>query len=202
MRALVTGGSGAIGARSPRARGRRAPCLCPRQSRSGARRRCRSGDRRAGGSAEAVAFDVTDSAAAQEALSRHAGSGGAIQILVNNAGIHDDAVMPGMRREQWSRVIDVSLNGFFNVTQPLLMPMIRHALGTHRQHLLGRGARRQSRPDELRGRQGRAARRDPVAGARTREPRHHGQHGGAGHHRLADERRMRSTRTRSTGWCR
>ena len=32
--------------------------------------------------------------------------------------------MPGMRREQWSRVIDVSLNGFFNVTQPLLMPMI------------------------------------------------------------------------------
>ena len=39
-------------------------------------------------------------------------------------GIHDDAVMPGMRPEQWSRVIDVSLNGFFNVTQPLLMPMI------------------------------------------------------------------------------
>ena len=32
--------------------------------------------------------------------------------------------MPGMKREQWSRVIDVSLNGFFNVTQPLLMPMI------------------------------------------------------------------------------
>jgi 3-oxoacyl-[acyl-carrier protein] reductase len=49
---------------------------------------------------------------------------GPIQIVVNNAGIHDDAVMPGMRPEQWSRVIDVSLNGFFNVTQPLLMPMI------------------------------------------------------------------------------
>jgi 3-oxoacyl-[acyl-carrier protein] reductase len=32
--------------------------------------------------------------------------------------------MPGMRRDQWTRVIDVSLNGFFNVTQPLLMPMI------------------------------------------------------------------------------
>jgi 3-oxoacyl-[acyl-carrier protein] reductase len=44
--------------------------------------------------------------------------------LVNNAGIHDDAVMPGMKVEQWSRVIDVSLNGFFNVTQPLLLPMI------------------------------------------------------------------------------
>jgi 3-oxoacyl-[acyl-carrier protein] reductase len=49
---------------------------------------------------------------------------GAIQIVVNNAGIHDDAVMPAMKPEQWSRVIDVSLNGFFNVTQPLLMPMI------------------------------------------------------------------------------
>jgi 3-oxoacyl-[acyl-carrier protein] reductase len=32
--------------------------------------------------------------------------------------------MPGMRRDQWSSVIDVSLNGFFNVTQPLLMPMM------------------------------------------------------------------------------
>ena len=49
---------------------------------------------------------------------------GPIQILVNNAGLHDDAVLPGMRREQWSHVIDVSLNGFFNVTQPLLLPMI------------------------------------------------------------------------------
>jgi len=33
-------------------------------------------------------------------------------------------VMPGMRAAQWARVINVSLNGFFNVTQPLLMPMI------------------------------------------------------------------------------
>ena len=52
-----------------------------------------------------------------------------IQVLVNNAGIHDDAVMPGMSTAQWSRVIDVSLNGFFNVTQPLLMPMIRTRWG-------------------------------------------------------------------------
>ena len=54
---------------------------------------------------------------------------GPIQILVNNAGIHDDAVMPGMRQEQWARVIDVSLNGFFNVTQPLLLPMLRTRWG-------------------------------------------------------------------------
>ena len=56
-------------------------------------------------------------------------AGGPIQILVNNAGIHDDAVFPGMRAEQWHRVIDVSVNGFFNVTQPLLLPMLRTRWG-------------------------------------------------------------------------
>ena len=50
-------------------------------------------------------------------------------MLVNNAGIHDDAVFPGMNLKQWHRVIDVSLNGFFNVTQPLMMPMIRTRWG-------------------------------------------------------------------------
>jgi 3-oxoacyl-[acyl-carrier protein] reductase len=52
-----------------------------------------------------------------------------IQILVNNAGIHDDAVFPGMQIEQWHRVIDVSLNGFYHVTQALMMPMIRSRWG-------------------------------------------------------------------------
>ena len=83
---------------------------------------------RAGLSAQAVSFDITSPAAANSALEKIL-SPGPIQILVNNAGIHDDAVMPGMRAEQWSRVIDVSLNGFFNVTQPLLLPMIRTRWG-------------------------------------------------------------------------
>ena len=52
-----------------------------------------------------------------------------MQIIVNNAGVHDDAVMPGMRAEQWHKVIDVSLNGFFRVTQPLLLPMLRTRWG-------------------------------------------------------------------------
>jgi len=81
-----------------------------------------------GGSAEALRFDLTqpsETAAAVEGIL----ASGPIQILVNNAGIHDDAVMPGMRPDQWSRVIDISLNGFFNVTQPLLMPMIRTRWG-------------------------------------------------------------------------
>lgn len=82
----------------------------------------------AGGSGEAIAFDVTDHDAARTACERLL-EGGAIQIVVNNAGVHDDAVFPGMRAEQWRRVIDVSVNGFFNVTQPLVMAMMRTRWG-------------------------------------------------------------------------
>ena len=82
----------------------------------------------AGGSAEAIAFDVTDPAASDAACAQML-AGGAVQVIVNNAGVHDDAVFPAMRREQWQRVIDVSLGGFFNVTQPLVMAMIRTRWG-------------------------------------------------------------------------
>lgn len=82
----------------------------------------------AGGSAEAVAFDVTDRQACALALQALSDQR-PIQILVNNAGIHDDAVFPGMRGDQWDRVVNVSLNGFFNVTQPLTMPMVRTRWG-------------------------------------------------------------------------
>src|SRR5690606_11819911 len=82
----------------------------------------------AGGSAEAIAFDVADgdaTRAAMEALLE----GGPVQVVVNNAGIHDDAPMAGMSDLQWKRVIDVSLHGFFHVTQPLLLPMARTRWG-------------------------------------------------------------------------
>ena len=123
-RALVTGGSGAIGS-----------AVCRQLAKDGCEvivhansnleqaRQLAAEIITGGGNAIAVAFDITDAAATQAALEKILADG-AIQILVNNAGIHDDAVMPGMRPEQWSHVIDVSLNGFFNVTQPLLMPMI------------------------------------------------------------------------------
>lgn len=82
----------------------------------------------AGGSAEAVAFNVTDREAALAACTRLLESG-PVQVLVNNAGTHDDAAFPALKAEQWQGVIDVSLNGFFNVTQPLTMPMIRTRWG-------------------------------------------------------------------------
>ena len=82
----------------------------------------------AGGSAEAVAFDVTDRDATQAALEALLAAG-PIQVVVNNAGLHDDAVFPALREEQWRRVLAASVDGFFNVTQPLTMPMIRTRWG-------------------------------------------------------------------------
>ena len=82
----------------------------------------------AGGSAEAIAFDITDRDATRAACAVLL-EAGPIQVLVNNAGTHDDAAFPALRESQWHGVIDVSVNGFFNVTQPLTMPMIRTRWG-------------------------------------------------------------------------
>ncbi|MBK1838567.1 3-oxoacyl-ACP reductase FabG [Azospirillum sp. YIM B02556] len=123
-RALVTGGSGTLGSAICKALAAEGHHVLVHANGSPDRARALAAEITVtGGSAEAVAFDVTDAEATTTALDRVL-EAGPIQILVNNAGIHDDAVMPAMRRQQWSRVIDVSLNGFFNVTQPLLMPMI------------------------------------------------------------------------------
>lgn len=123
-RALVTGGSGAIGAAIARRLAADGCHVYVHANANGRNAEAVADEIRVqGGSAEAVVFDVTQCESAADALQRVL-AGGAIQILVNNAGIHDDAVMPGMNPHQWTRVIDVSLNGFFNVTQPLLMPMI------------------------------------------------------------------------------
>lgn len=127
--ALVTGGSGGIGS-----------AVCRRLAADGchvlihAHRGADAAHALAdeitaqGGSAQVLMFDVTDRTATADALNPLLEQN-PIQILVNNAGIHDDAVFPGMRAEQWHSVIDVSLHGFFNVTQPLMMPMIRTRWG-------------------------------------------------------------------------
>jgi 3-oxoacyl-[acyl-carrier protein] reductase len=124
-RALVTGGSGAIGA-----------AICRALAAGGlevivhANTRLQEARRIAAeiGSPHAIAFDVSDRAAARAALEALV-EAGAIQVVVNNAGIHDDAAFPAMRAEQWEDVLAVSLNGFFNVTQPLVMPMVRTRWG-------------------------------------------------------------------------
>jgi 3-oxoacyl-[acyl-carrier protein] reductase len=81
-----------------------------------------------GGSAEAIAFDVSNLEETHAGLAKFIADD-SIQVIVNNAGIHQDAPLAGMSPRDWHRVIDVSLHGFYNVTQPLLMPMIRTRWG-------------------------------------------------------------------------
>ena len=128
-RALITGGSGALGAAIARALATQGmEVLVHANSNIAAAESVIEEIKAQGGTASAVVFDVTDADQCKQMLEPILAEG-AIQVIVNNAGIHDDAVMPGMSARQWSRVIDVSLNGFFNVTQPLLMPMIRTRWG-------------------------------------------------------------------------
>jgi NAD(P)-dependent dehydrogenase (short-subunit alcohol dehydrogenase family) len=117
----VTGGSGAIGA-----------AICRRLAHAGhhvyvhAHRNVEVAESlireilAAGGSAQLLCFDSRDAVAVSLAL-KSAINDGPIQILINNAGIHDDAAFPGMSADQWHRVIDTSVDGFFNVTQPLTL---------------------------------------------------------------------------------
>ncbi len=129
-RALVTGGSGGLGS-----------AICARLAADGLNVIIHANSNLAaaqalaqrivaeGGQAQAVAFDVTDAAATAGALQALLEARAPSRCWSNNAGIHDDAVFPGMQPAQWRRVLDVSLNGFFNVTQPLTLPMIRTRWG-------------------------------------------------------------------------
>ena len=124
-RALVTGGSGAIGAAICRALAAQGvEVIVHANSRVDEARRIAAEI----GSPHAIAFDVADRAATLAALEPLCDAE-PIQIVVNNAGIHDDAAFPAMRAEQWDRVLAVSLDGFFNVTRPLVMPMVRARWG-------------------------------------------------------------------------
>jgi 3-oxoacyl-[acyl-carrier protein] reductase len=128
-RALVTGASGALGsaiARRLAADGAR--LLLHGHSRPEAVRALADGIIASGGEAECWLFDLTDDAATADAAARML-AGGSVQIVVNNAGVHDDAVFPGMKAAQWHRVIDLSLHGFFRITQPLMLPMLRTRWG-------------------------------------------------------------------------
>jgi 3-oxoacyl-[acyl-carrier protein] reductase len=128
-RALVTGGSGALGAAISRALGAEGlHVVVHANTRRAEAERVAAGIAGAGGSAEAIAFDVTDAGATHAALEPLL-EAGAIQVLVNNAGVHRDGIMAGMSGAAWREVVAVSLDGFFNVTQPLLLPMLRARWG-------------------------------------------------------------------------
>jgi 3-oxoacyl-[acyl-carrier protein] reductase len=128
-RALVTGGSGGIG-----------QAICQALAESGCRVIVHAGRnlaqaeatvraiRSQGGQADSIQFDLADAEATAQAMT------GLVEteplgIVVHNAGLHDDAPMAGMNAEQWQRVMEVNLNGFFRVVQPALLGMARLGWG-------------------------------------------------------------------------
>lgn len=75
--------------------------------------------------AKFMTFDVADTAAAKEAIGADMEANGVYYGVVLNAGITRDNTFVGLSDEEWFDVIDVNLNGFYNVLRPALMPMIR-----------------------------------------------------------------------------
>jgi len=128
-RALVTGSSGAIGAAIAQQLAADGYHLLVHAN---ANRQAADGIcaqiKKNGGSAEVVVFDVTQADDCANAIAALLADQ-AIQILVNNAGIHDDVPFAGMSPEAWHSVVDVSLHGFYNVTRPLIMEMMRSRWG-------------------------------------------------------------------------
>lgn len=128
-RALVTGASGDIGSAICRALAAQGRIVYAHAHANVARaQELVEAIKDDGGAAHVVGFDLTDAAAARGAVNGLL-QDGPIEILVHNAGIHDDAPLAGMSDAQWHRVIDVSLHGFFHATQPLLLPMARARFG-------------------------------------------------------------------------
>lgn len=74
-------------------------------------------------------FDVGSTEAARTAIEADIESNGAYWGVVLNAGVTCDNAFPALEEEDWKRVIDVDLNGFYNVIHPAVMPMVRARKG-------------------------------------------------------------------------
>jgi 3-oxoacyl-[acyl-carrier protein] reductase len=84
----------------------------------------------AGGTVELCPFDVADAAVATGIMERLlADETRPIGVVVNNAGVAHDAAFPALEREDWERVTRTTLDGFYNVTRPLVMSMVRRRWG-------------------------------------------------------------------------
>jgi 3-oxoacyl-[acyl-carrier protein] reductase len=127
--ALVTGASRGIGAavaRTLAAEGADVVLTCVQQR--DAADRVADEIRALGRRAWVEQFDVRDGAASRAAVERILAET-AVHIVVNNAGVSADDPFPALSPEAWHRVVDTTLDGFFHVTQPLVMPMVRRRWG-------------------------------------------------------------------------
>jgi 3-oxoacyl-[acyl-carrier protein] reductase len=130
VRALITGASRGIGAKIAEALARAGhPVILNYRSRDDDAAAVKERIEASGGKAELARFDVTDEAAASEAMARLIADPKPIGILVNNAGLAIDTPFPAMSFDQWKTVTRTTLDGFFHVTQPLVMPMVRMRWG-------------------------------------------------------------------------
>ena len=129
-RALVTGASRGIGAAVAIALAADGhPVIINYRSRAADAEAIADQIRAAGGEALLCPFDVGDGEAAAAAIAELLEDPRPIGIVVNNAGIARDAPFPMLTAEDWRAVLRTSLDGFFNVTQPLVMKMVRRRFG-------------------------------------------------------------------------
>ena len=83
----------------------------------------------AGAEVRTLFFDVGSTEAARTAIEADIAANGAYWGVVLNAGVTCDNAFPALEEEDWKRVIDVDLNGFYNVIHPVVMPMVRARKG-------------------------------------------------------------------------
>lgn len=72
-----------------------------------------------------LSFDISDTGATREAIEADMAAHGAYYGVICNAGIARDGVFPALSSDDWKRVIDVNLNGFYNVLHPVVLPMVK-----------------------------------------------------------------------------
>lgn len=129
-RALITGGGRGIGAAIACALAEAGhPVILNYRSDDASAQAVKARIEASGGSAELCRFDVADADASAQAIAALLEDDRPIGVLVNNAGIARDNAFPAMPREDWQAVTRTSLDGFYNVTQPLVMPMVRQRWG-------------------------------------------------------------------------
>ncbi len=129
-RALVTGASRGIGAAIARALAAAGHEVVLNYRSNEAAARAVAGEiEAAGGRVELACFDVADAEATRLGLAALDLDARPIGILVNNAGIAKDGPFPAMDLEAWQSVTRTTLDGFYHVTQPLVMAMVRRKWG-------------------------------------------------------------------------